>query len=102
MKNEVHDIIESDSRLTVCKVAEKYRDSKTTIHEVLTQDLNISRVYARWDPKILTCQRRVEFLRQFITKLAKAVEILFRIVTTDENWFQCYDPETKHRPANGM
>lgn len=48
MKNEVCDVTDGDRRITVREVAEKCRVSKTTVHDILFQDLNMRRVSARW------------------------------------------------------
>lgn len=63
MKNEDCDIIDGNRRLTVRKVAEKCGVSKTTVHDILSQDLNMSLVCARWVSRHLTrenLEKRVE------------------------------------------
>lgn len=57
------DVIDGDRGLTVRKVAENCGVSKTTVLDILYQDLNMSRVYARWVPRLLTSEnleKRVE------------------------------------------
>lgn len=44
LKNEVRGVINSDRRLTVREFAEKWEVSKTTVYDILSQDLNMSRV----------------------------------------------------------
>lgn len=44
LQNEVRGVINSDRRLTVRKFAEKWEVSKTTVYDILSQDLNMSRV----------------------------------------------------------
>ncbi|XP_062577987.1 protein GVQW3-like [Saccostrea cucullata] len=56
VKEEVRDVIDSDRRLTVREIAGKCGISKTTVHEILSGDLNMSRVCARWVPRILTTE----------------------------------------------
>jgi hypothetical protein len=41
VKNEVRDVIDGDRRLTVREVANKCIISKTTVHEILVQELHI-------------------------------------------------------------
>lgn len=50
MKNEDRDIIDGNRRLRVRKVAEKWGVSKTTVHDILFQDL----ICARWVSSPLT------------------------------------------------
>jgi hypothetical protein len=42
VKNEVCDVIDCDRRLTVREVADKYLISKTTVHEILVQELHMN------------------------------------------------------------
>jgi DNA-binding Xre family transcriptional regulator len=72
VKNEVRDVINGDRRLTVSEVADKCGISKTTVHQILENDLNMNRVCARWVPRILTAEhltKRVELSKQFIKKV---------------------------------
>lgn len=46
VKNEVCDVIDGDRRLTVREVADKCVISKTTVHEILAQELHINRICA--------------------------------------------------------
>ena len=45
VKNEVRDVIDSDRRLTVREVADKCVISKTTVHEILVQELHTRTLY---------------------------------------------------------
>lgn len=44
LQNEVRGVINSDRRLTVREFAEKWEVSKTTVYDILSQDLNMIRV----------------------------------------------------------
>lgn len=44
LQNEVRGVINSDRRLTVREFTEKWEVSKTTVYDILSQDLNMSRV----------------------------------------------------------
>lgn len=44
LQNEVRGVINSDRRLTVREFAEKWEVLKTTVYDILSQDLNMSRV----------------------------------------------------------
>lgn len=44
LQNEVRGVINSDRRLTVREFAVKWEVSKTTVYDILSQDLNMSRV----------------------------------------------------------
>jgi hypothetical protein len=52
VKNEVSEVIDGDRRLTVCEVVDKCVISKTTVHEILVQELHMNRICARWVIKL--------------------------------------------------
>ena len=99
VKNEVRDVIDGDRRLTVREVANKCIISKTTVHEILVQELHMNRICARWVPRMLSEENmtnRTEASRQFLRKFSQSgIGFLDKIITTDETWFHYYDPETK-------
>ena len=103
VKNEVCDVIDGDRRLTVREVADKCVISKTTVHEILVQELHMNRICARWVPRMLSEENmtnRTEASRQFLRKFSQSgIGFLDRIITTDETWFHYYDPETKQQSS---
>ena len=52
--NEVRDVIDGDRQLTVGEVADKCVISRTTVHEILVQELHMNRICARWVPRMLS------------------------------------------------
>ena len=75
VKNEVCDVIDGVRRLTVREVADKCIISKTTVHEILVQELHMNRICALWVPRMLSEENmtnRTEASRQFLRKLVRA------------------------------
>ena len=67
----VKNVIESDRRKTVRKVAASAGCSKSTAQRVLTADLGMSHVSARWVPRLLTGEEksaRVSASRRFLNR----------------------------------
>ena len=72
VKNEVRNVINGDRRLTVREVADKCVISKTTVHEILIQELHMNRICTRWVPRMLSeenmpnrTEASIRFLRKF-------------------------------------
>ena len=88
MKNEVRNVIDGDRCLTVREVADKCVISKTTVHEILVQELHMNRICMRWVPRMLSEENmtnRTEASRQFLRKFSQSgIGFLDRIITTDE------------------
>lgn len=73
--------------------------SRTTVHRVLTQHLNLRKVSARWVPRDLSethRSNRMAAALDFLTRYeADGAKFLNRIVTGDETWIHFWTPETK-------
>lgn len=96
---KVEKIVLEDARMKVKMIAEMTNLSIGTIHTILHDCLNLSKVSARWVPRMLTApqkQVRVECCREFLELCGENPSSIFeRIVTGDETWVHYYDPESK-------
>lgn len=96
---KVHDMVLSDRRLKLSEIADTTGISKERIHHILSEELNMKKLSARWVPRMLTHdQKRIrvqnskECLERFQSNKA---DFLRRYVTTDETWVHHYTPESK-------
>ncbi len=97
----VRSLVESDRRLSVRSIAEQSQLSYGTVREVLHAKLGMSKVCARWVPRMLTNadkQKRVQTSRDLLAIYDQDPERFEeRIMTEDETWIHHYDPETKQQ-----
>ena len=86
-------------RRTVKSTAEQVNLDREIVRKILTEDLDMRRVWAKMGPKELTGehkQRRVTICQDL---LERQDDILGRVITGDETWVYQYDPETKRQSA---
>lgn len=92
-----------DRRLTVREISDRFNISVSSAHSIMTKELGLERVSARWVPRLLIhdeMEKRVTASRAFIRKWRVAGDaFLKRIITTDETWLHYYDPETKQQSS---
>jgi len=72
--------------------------SLNTVHRLIADELNMSKVSAGWVPRLLTDDklRRLSASQEFVKIYRKEGEnFLNRIITTDETWLWHYNTETK-------
>ena len=91
--------LEEDRRLAISDIAETVSISIGSAHSILHDRLGLRWVSARWVPKPLAPEQKLERVRQ-CSSLQFLLEeyggdFWFRIVTTDETWLPYYNPETK-------
>ena len=101
--SRVNDIVNEDRRVSISEICDRTHLGYGTVQRILTDDLGMHRVSARWIPRMLSADdmtRRVaastEFLRRYDRE---GDEFLRRIVTTDETWLFHYDPESKQQSS---
>jgi histone-lysine N-methyltransferase SETMAR len=68
--------------------------------EILTENLNMRRIAAKFVPHLLTNdqkQRHVNVCLELQGKANEDTTFISRIITGDESWIYSYDPETKQQ-----
>lgn len=97
MKVEI--AIMENGRLKLMELAKMFNISETTVYKIMHDHLNMSKISARWVPRMLSPlqkQYRVECCKEFLTLCGTdSIDIINRIVTGDETWVHFYDPESK-------
>lgn len=100
---DVRTVVNSDRRMTVREMADKLGASYGTVERILTQDLKMRKVSARWVPRLLSAhdmERRVSCSREFLKRYKReGTEFLDRIITLDETWIHHFEPESKRQSS---
>ena len=73
--------------------------NRFTVHQILTQDLDMRKVCAKMVPKNLTTEQKANNRRDacldLLDRLEREPEFFSRVIIGDESWIFEYDPETK-------
>jgi len=98
----IQELIRQDRPRTIRDIAEEVEVGYGTCQRVLTEELCMHRVAAKFVPRILTAdqkQQRVNVCTE-LRQLASDDEMfLSRVITGDESWVYGYDPETKRQSS---
>ena len=79
--------------------------SHGSVHTILTQNLNMRRVAARWVPHALTLeqkQSRVDIAQKLLSRYQNEKESFINripVVAIDETWIRSYEPELKRQSS---
>lgn len=90
--------INEDRRLTIDQVSEETGVSWSSCQRILTEDLHMRRISAKFVPRLLTQEQkttRLNVCRDLKEEIANDPNFLSKIITGDESWCYGYDPETK-------
>ena len=93
----VRKLVMENRRITLHELEETTGISNRSIHSILHNKLHMSKVCARWVPKMVADGMklsRVTISGALLTRYtANPGDFHFRVVTCDETWLHHYDPE---------
>lgn len=95
----VSDVMDEDRRVSIRSLCERLNLSYGTVQRIVTDDLHMKRLCARWVPRLLKEEEmtvRVRESERFLRRWKKeGDDFLKRIITVDETWVYHFDPESK-------
>ena len=95
----VHQVVLENRKISIDSIAQDVGLSYGTVHTILHEHLNMSKVCARWVPRMLTPDMkatRVNTSTALLTRYnADPERFVSRLVTGDETWVHYYDPSSK-------
>lgn len=98
---KIHQMILADRRVTERQIAFELTISQERVHNIIRDELGMSKVSARWVPKLLTPDHKRTRLLTSRDNLALFEQnpdgFLQRFVTMDETWVHHYQPESKEQ-----
>jgi len=94
----VNDMFKDDRRLTIQHIPEITDIHATTVYRIVSDDLRIKKVSARWVPRINggTEAKSCHVCTGLLCHLQPQI-FLDRIVTQDETWVHHFDPKRKRQ-----
>ena len=94
--------IKGDRRLTVRELENDLGIPKTTVWQILNKILGMTRVCAKFIPKLLTTEQkdlRSEIAQDNLEPVSDDENVLTKVIIGDESWVYGYDPETKQQSS---
>ena len=87
-------LVRSDRRLTVRMIASELNLNHTTVHQILTKELAMKKLCAKFVPKNLTIEQkdnRKEVCLHLLERIQRDRNFLKNVITGDETWIFEYD-----------
>lgn len=104
--SRISSLVDFDRRMTYEQLRAMTGVSSSVVYDVLHKHLGLRKVSARWVPRKLTDQNRLDRIRACLnneeTYRKSGYRFLSRIITCDETWIHFYDPETKEQSKQWM
>jgi hypothetical protein len=91
----VHSLILEDHRLSIREISDEVGISAGSALSILTKDLHMCRLVAKFVPKLLSQELCLEVTRDILECANGDPEFLMTMITGDKMWVYGYDPEMK-------
>ena len=87
-----------DHRVSIETIIAQFDVSVGAVHTIIREELKMPRICAKFVPRVFRedqKERRCHDSKKMVELISSAPVILDALVTGDESWIYCYDPETK-------
>lgn len=98
----IRELIHEDRRRSIEDISRIVGVSYGSVQAVLTSELNMRRITAKFVPRLLTSEQkttRLQICEDLRQRASEDDSLLSRIITGDESWVYAYDPETKQQSS---
>ncbi|CAH1997074.1 unnamed protein product [Acanthoscelides obtectus] len=89
-----------DRHVTYREIEASLKISNTSIQKIVHDELGVRKSVSRWIPHLLTEQQKAARLIGVKKRLAVSIpetQKMYSIVSGDESWIYCYEPENKRQ-----
>ena len=94
--------MDKDRRVSIETINAQFDVSVGTLHTVIHDELKMRKICAKFVPGVLRedqKERRCHDSREMVELINSDPAVLDALVTGDESWIYCYDPETKRQSS---
>ena len=95
---QIKNFMDKDCRVSIETISAQFDVSVRTVHTIIHEELKIWKIYAKFVPRVLRedqKERHCHDSREMVELINSNPAVLDALLTCDESWINCYDPETK-------
>ena len=95
--------MDKDRRVSIERISAQFHVSVGTVHTINRVELKMRKICAKLVPRVLRegqKKRRCHYGREMVELINSDPAVLDALVTCDESWIYCYDPETKTQDSH--
>ena len=94
--------MDKDRHVSIETISAQFDVSVGTVHTIIRKELQMRKICAKFVPRVLRedqKERRCHDSREIVELINSDPAVLDALVTCDESWIYCYDPETKRQSS---
>ena len=99
---QIKNLLDKDRRVSIETISAQFDISVGTVPTIICEELKTRMICAKFVPRVLRedqKERRCHDSREMVELLNSDSAVLDALVTCDESWIYCYDPETKRQSS---
>ena len=99
-KSEHQNFMDKDCRVSIETISAQFDVSVGTVHTIIREELKMRKICAKFVPRVPKDdkkERRCDDRREMVELINLDPAVPDALVTCDESWIYCYDPETERQ-----
>ena len=99
---QIKNFMHKDRRVSIETISSQFDVSMGTVHTIIREELTMQKICAKFVPRVLREDQKERLChdsREMVELINSDPAVLDALVTCDENWIYCYDPETKRQSS---
>ena len=99
--DQIKNFLDKDRRVFIETISAQFDLSVGTVHTIICEELKMRKICAKFVPRVLRedQKERRHDSRVMVELINSNPAVLDAMVTCDESWIYCYDPETKRQSS---
>ena len=97
---QIKNFMDKDRRVSIETISAQFDVRVGTVHTIIREELKMRKICAKFVPRVLRedqKERRCHDNREMVELINSDPAVLDALVTCDESWIYCYDPENKRQ-----
>ena len=99
---QIKNFMDKDCRISFETISAQFDVSVGTVHTIIREELKMQKICTKFVPRVPRedqKERRCHNSREMVELINLDPAVLDALVTCDESWIYCYDPETKRQSS---
>ena len=100
---QIKNFMDKDRHVSMETISAQFDVSVGTVHTIICKELKMRKICAKYVPRVLRedqKERRCPDSREVVELINSDPAVLDALVTCDETWIYCYDPETNRQSSH--
>ena len=102
LMGQIKNFMDKDRRVSMETISVQFDVSVETVHTIICEELKMRKICAKFVPRVLSedqKERRCHDCWEMVELINSDPAVFDSLVTCDESWIYCYDPETKRQSS---